>query len=113
MGFVMFSFGEPHLVQEMIDFFTQRMGVTLQKMRQGNVLFEAQDREEIEKLEDDANPIPAEKGQPLIVHLGDVFSINEDLSLVRGIQSSDDVDEGRFSAPAFPCYRNKFTLGVF
>jgi len=82
-------------------------------MRQGNVLFEAQDREKVEELEDDANPVPAEKGQPPVVHPGDVFSIDKDLSLVRGIQSPDDVDQGGFSAPAFPCNRNKFTPGDF
>jgi len=80
-------------------------------MRQGNVLLEAQDRQEVEKLKDDADPIPTEKGQPLVIHLGDIFSINKDLPLVRGVQSPDDIDQGRFSAPAFPCYRNKFTLG--
>jgi hypothetical protein len=78
-------------------------------MRQGNVLLEAQDREEIEELEDDADPIPTEKGQPLVVHLGDIFSIDKDLSLVRRVQSPDDIDQSRFSAPAFPCNRNKFT----
>jgi hypothetical protein len=80
-------------------------------MRQSNVLLEAQDREEVEKLEDDTDPIPTEKGQPLVVHLGDIFSINKDLSLVRRVQSPDDIDQGRFSATAFPCYRDKFILG--
>ncbi len=61
-------------------------------------------------MKDNADTVSPKKRQAPIVHPCDVLSINDHLAPIRGVQSSDDVDQGRFSAAALARNRQKFSL---
>jgi hypothetical protein len=79
-------------------------------MREGDVLFDTQDGEKIEKLEDDPDLFPAKKGQAAIVHLCHFLSIEYDPPLIRSVYPSNDVDQGRFSTSTFTHDGQEFSL---
>ena len=57
---------------------------------------------QIVKLKDKADIISAVIGPLMGVELGDIHSINEDLPLIIGIHTTQDIEQGGFSRPRRP-----------
>ena len=54
-------------------------------------------------MEDDTDAVSPIKGQPSVIHLGDVLTVDHHLALIWRIQPSNDVDQGRLPATTFAC----------
>ena len=78
--------------------------------RQRGVLGGGQHRDEVEELEDEAEPTAAQLGDRLVGHGGDVGTVDEHLAARRPVQPADEVEQCRLAAPAGPHDRNELAL---
>ncbi|OIQ77913.1 hypothetical protein GALL_403830 [mine drainage metagenome] len=62
--------------------------------RQGDVLGRRQGRDEVERLEDEAEPRAAQPGELALVHPTDVLAVDDDAPRRRGVETGHAVHEG-------------------
>ena len=73
-----------------------------QQQGQLDVLLGGEPRDEMEKLEDEADLAAAGGGQLVVVEAGDILAFEEIGAAVRGVEQADDVEQGRFARAGRP-----------
>jgi hypothetical protein len=77
--------------------------------RQDHILQQAQGRQHLKELKDDADVLAAPGGETIFIHPVDPLAGHDDLAARRSIDARDHVEQGGFAVARRPDNRQKFT----
>jgi len=109
--FMISSFNQSHLSEEVIHGAPGPIGASVQEVREKDIFLETEDGKKVKELENDTDSIPSKEGQSAIVHLSKIFAIDQDPALIGSVQPAEDFDEGRFPATTLARDGQKFPPG--
>src|SRR3954454_6375890 len=67
------------------------------RQRQHDVLARVEDRQEVERLEDEADALAAQLGEPAVVERGDLDAVQDDRPGGRAVEAGEDVHQRRLA----------------
>src|SRR6185295_5908750 len=75
-----------------------------------DVLLRRQRRHQMEELEDEAEPLPSERGEGGVGAIVECLAVERDGARGRAVERSEEVEEGALSGPARPYDRDELPL---